>query len=167
MKISRSFSTWMAALAMTASWSLAQTAVSSRPGPRIAPAAPASASNAAQGEIVGEIDDPHTGGCWLLERDPSHPAGPGRLVLTSVGQTIFPRPTHPGSKREPDLPVLRSGDRVVVEEHSAVADARLDAVAMGPALAGAWFQARLAIGGHIVKAVAVGPGRALVGEATR
>ena len=32
---------------------------------------------ASRGEIVREIDDPHTGDRWLLVRDASHPGGPG------------------------------------------------------------------------------------------
>jgi hypothetical protein len=58
------------------------------------------------------------------------------------------------------LPVIRSGDRVIVEEHTAVVDAVLEARARRPAAAGAVFEARLAIGGRVVRVVALGPGRA-------
>ena len=57
-------------------------------------------------------------------------------------------------------PLIRSGDRLVIEENSAVVEARLEAVALGPAAVGAEFKARLAIGGRVVRAVALGPGRA-------
>ena len=48
----------------------------------------------------------------------------------------------------------------MVEEHTAVADVRLDAVALGPAVKGAHFKARLKLGGKVVRAVAVSEGRA-------
>jgi len=63
--------------------------------------------------------------------------------------------------------VIRSGERVVLEGHSAVADVRLEASAIGPARMGESFQVRMTIGGRIVKAVALGPGHAVVQEATR
>jgi flagella basal body P-ring formation protein FlgA len=62
--------------------------------------------------------------------------------------------------REVQHPVIRSGDRLVVEESSAVVEARLEAVALGPAAEGAEFRVRLAIGGKVVLAVALGPGHA-------
>ena len=48
----------------------------------------------------------------------------------------------------------------MVEEHTAVADVRLEAVALEPAVKGAHFKARLKIGGKVVRVVAVSPGRA-------
>ena len=33
------------------------------------------------GNVIREIDDPHSGDRWLLLRDPNRPGGPGRLVL--------------------------------------------------------------------------------------
>ena len=58
-------------------------------------------------------------------------------------------------------PVVHSGDRMVIEEDSAVAHARLAAVALESAVAGAAFRARLEIGGQVVRAVAVSAGRAV------
>jgi len=115
--------------------------------------------------VVRAIDDPATGQCWLLERDPRYPGGPGRLVLVPRGAGA----AGAGSKKaEPGLPVvlakltpvIRAGDRLVVEQRTAVVDARLGAIALGPAAAGAEFNARLEIGGRAVRAVALGPGRA-------
>ena len=128
------------------------------------PTAP-SAYAPAQGEVLREIDDPHTGDCWLLLRDPSHPAGPGRLVLAAFGMRSLPASVQAHS--EAPLPVIRSGERVVLEGHSAVADVRLEASAIGPARMGESIQVRMTIGGRIVKAVALGPGHAVVQEATR
>jgi hypothetical protein len=115
---------------------------------------------AAGGEILREIDDPHNGDRWLLIRDDNHPAGPARLVLVS-GARVTQRKTRqaaPGADTPP--PLIRAGDRVVVEEHSSVVDAHLEAVAMEPAWAGSAFNARLSIGGQMVRAVAAAAGRA-------
>jgi hypothetical protein len=130
---------------------------------------PPSAYPAASGDIVREIDDPHNGDRWLLMRDESHPAGPGffRLVSTASGGRMDPsqaRQTTPGADTPP--PVIRAGDRVVVEENTTVVEAHLVAVAMGPAWAGSAFNVRLSIGGRVVRAVAQGPGRAIFQEET-
>jgi hypothetical protein len=113
--------------------------------------------------ILREIDDPHSGERWLLLPDEKHTGGPGRLVL-SAGHPQHSS-TRPVSRVEkPDrvavFPVIHAGDRLVVEEHSAIAEARLEAVAMGPATTGSTFAARLKIGGRVVRARALAPGRA-------
>ena len=51
---------------------------------------------------------------------------------------------------------------VIVEEHTAVVEARLEAMALGPAAVGGAFRARLRMGGKVVRAVALGPGRAVL-----
>ena len=117
------------------------------------------------GAVIREIDDPRNGDCWLLVRDPSHPGGPGRLVLAAVagvqsrrGRTAKQRLL--AAEHRALTPVIRGGDRLIVEEKTAVVEARLEAVALGPAVAGAPLQVRLAIGGKVVRAVALAPGRA-------
>jgi hypothetical protein len=50
---------------------------------------------------------------------------------------------------------------VIVEENSPVAEARLTAVALESATIGSAFNARLEIGGKVVRAIAVGTGQAL------
>ncbi len=115
------------------------------------------------GEVVREIDDPNTGDRWLLVRNDQDPGGPGRLVLiaahrySSGGKTV----RAAGETRSAQvLPVIRAGDRIVVEEHTAIVDAVLEARALAPAAPGDALNARLTIGGHVVRAVALGPGRA-------
>jgi flagella basal body P-ring formation protein FlgA len=56
--------------------------------------------------------------------------------------------------------VIRTGDALLVEEHTAVVDARLEAVALESAAKGARFKTRLEIGGKVVRAIAISPGRA-------
>ncbi|MFZ0302592.1 MAG: hypothetical protein WAL75_07905 [Terracidiphilus sp.] len=119
-------------------------------------------------EIVREIDDDATGECWLLERDSRHPGGPGRMVLvrheTTVRVSIQPgnEVRENGSHAAPELPapIIRAGDRLTAEEHSAVVDATLEAIALGPAREGSEFRVRLSIGGRVVRAVAIAAGRA-------
>jgi hypothetical protein len=115
---------------------------------------------AAPAAAVREILDPHTGARWLLERDASHPGGPGRLVLGAAGSASSPRSVA-GPKPAGLPPSIHLGDRLIVEEDTPVVSAWLEAVALGPALAGEGFMVRLRIGGKVMRAVALGPGRAV------
>ena len=56
--------------------------------------------------------------------------------------------------------VVRAGDRLIVEEHTARVDAALEARALASAVAGAALVVRLTLGGKVVRVVALGPGRA-------
>jgi len=115
-------------------------------------------------DVYREIVDPSTGDLWLLLRDRSRPGGPGRLVLSArranTQSAILGTPAQPASASE--LPVIRAGDLVIVEEHTPVVDARLEAIALGSARNGAYFKARLQIGGSVVRVVAVSPGNAVL-----
>jgi hypothetical protein len=73
---------------------------------------------------------------------------------------ILVRSASPLSAAETEATIVRAGDRVVIEENTPIVEARLEAVALGPALIGSSFRARLSIGGYIVQAVALAPGRA-------
>lgn len=111
-----------------------------------------------------EIDDPHSGARWILIPDPDRPGGPGRLVLTSQNPAPRPQGTLAGQKKPAPMPVIRAGDRIQVEEHSAVVDATLEAMALGSAPSGVPLRVRLKVGGGVVRAVAVGPGRAVLAQ---
>jgi hypothetical protein len=136
--------------------------------PSLAPA-PAPSEQRFQGMVIREIDDPHTGDHWLLMLDPSRPGAPGRMVLAAAG-------VDPNRQREPgdaasrpatdsqNIPVIHAGDRLVVEESTPLVKTRLVAVALGQAVSGASFNARLAIGGNVVRAVAVAPGHAVFAQ---
>ena len=111
--------------------------------------------------IAREIDDPSSGDRWLLIRSADHPEGPGHLLpvnrdqppdfLAIVGHNLLAGAL---------VPMIRAGDALIVEEHTAVVDARFEAVALGPARPGEAFRVRLKLGGAMVRAVATGPGRA-------
>jgi hypothetical protein len=116
-----------------------------------------------QGEVVREIDDPNTGDRWLLVRNEQYPGGPGRLVLIAAHRIAPAGATQRESGVTGEvqfLPAIRAGDRLIVEEHTARVDAVLEARALNPAAPGAAFDVRLTIGGHVVRAIALGPGRA-------
>lgn len=142
----------------------AQTAGNARvvPEPLRGVAATAESLPEPDGQVLRQIEDPSTGNLWLLLRDRSRPAGPGRLVLarqrSNTQRAISGGPAEPLSAGE--RPVIHTGDALTVEEHTAVVDARLEAVALEPAVKGAHFKARLKIGGKVVRVVAVSPGRA-------
>ena len=98
-------------------------------------------------------------------RDAAHPGGPGRVVLISPERTENRFESARGAGKNSasaSAPVLviHGGDEVIVEEHTPVVDARLEAVAMGPAASGGQFRVRLTIGGKVMRAVATAPGHA-------
>jgi len=144
----------------------------------LASSVPARVCGQARGQIAGQvirvIDDAATGDRWLLMRDASDPGGPGRMVRatsTSAGSTdgfeseaarIAAVRAANRVARPAMAPVIRAGDAVIVEEHSTVVDARLEATALGSAGPGSEFEARLKIGGKAIRVVALGPGRAVL-----
>jgi hypothetical protein len=121
------------------------------------------------GEVVREIDDPHSGDHWLLMRDEGHPGGPGRMVLVAGlereslrdGARVAQPAGFAALDRIAVRPVIHTGDRLIVEESTPVVEARLEGVALGPAASGVPFNVRLKVGGNVVRAVALGPGRAV------
>ena len=121
------------------------------------------------GAIVREIDDPSSHARWVLVRGSGQRGGPGQMlqvvpqsgsaalsVSGSVPRFVIGSVPTPGSY----IPVIRAGDALALEEHTGVADIRLEGIALGPARLGAVLRAKLKVGGRIVRAVATGPGRA-------
>lgn len=126
-------------------------------------------------EIIRTIDDPNLGDRWLLMRSAGQFGGPGRLLRTRqegvqssatfLGGSTKPAPSGTDPATDPATDPswrVRAGEPVLVEEHSAVVDAYLEGVALGPASAGTLFRVRLRVGARIVDAVAMGPGRAVL-----
>jgi len=115
-----------------------------------------------EGQVLRQIEDPSTGDLWLLLRDRKRPGGPARMVLArqrvNVPRTISGGPVQHLFAGE--RPLIHPGDALMVEEHTAVVDARLEAVALEPAAKGAHLKARLKIGGKVVRVEAISPGRA-------
>jgi hypothetical protein len=143
--------------------------VGAAPGQGSASAVTASHAGEDSVEVLKVIADPHTGTRWLLLRDLSHPGGPGRLVPAGeLPANLLPslRADATGAAAQPDAlqvrPVIHTGDRLIVEEHTAVVDASLEAVALSAALPGAAFDVRLKWGGKVLRVWAAGPGRAML-----
>jgi len=125
----------------------------------------AAQGTAADGDLLREIDDVHNGDRWLLLRNPVHPGGPGLLVRHELRKKQNRTETETAATQSPlspppSIPVIRSGDRLIVEEDTPVVSSHLEATAIGSATAGSVFEARLKIGGKVVRAIALGTGRA-------
>jgi hypothetical protein len=106
---------------------------------------------------VSVLVDPVTGARWVLLRDTAHPDKPGRWVLRRGAEVD-------AAASQPEPPVIHSGDRVLLIEHTAIADARLTAYALTSAAKGEALRVRVAIGGGIVTARADGKGIAELGS---
>ena len=124
------------------------------------PVAQQAARESLAGEgIVTEKTDPATGARWVMVRDAANPGGPGRWVMADSG-------VGSGAFFAKEL-VIRSGDRIVVEEQTAVSEAWLEATALTSAACGGDLRARIAIGGRTVTARAIAAGRAELKETGR
>jgi hypothetical protein len=111
--------------------------------------------------------------CWLLERDSTHPEGPGRWLQApsrELGDSIpLNRPitgVARGVVTDHTLPVIHGGDTLMIEEDSKLAEVRLQAVALKSAGPGEIFAVRLRSTGKMILAVAVAPGRAEFAQGT-
>ena len=105
--------------------------------------------------VLREIRDPHTGAHWVMVANKNNPGGPGRMVLATDGAD-----GRSTTEKQKSAVIIHPGDRVVVEEHTLHADARLEAVALSAAPQGFRFDVRLKIGRKVVRVVALAPGRA-------
>jgi len=108
--------------------------------------------------VVRAMDDRNTNLRWLLLKDGQHPTGPGRLVAIQTSSRNAAAADSQRLGSGPVRPLIKIGDRVVVEEHTRAFDARFEAVALEAASAGSNLRVRLRLGGKIVDAVAQGPG---------
>ena len=136
--------------------------------PAAAAAAQASWSAAPAAAVVRVIVDAATGDCWLLERATEHGGGPGRLVRAARGDRACGRAGDAAaghrtrSVARHGLPAIRAGARIVVEEETAVVEAHLEAIALEPGWTGTVLRVRPAIGGRVLHALVLGPGRARI-----
>jgi hypothetical protein len=110
-------------------------------------------------KVVIEKTDPATGARWALVRDAANPGGPGRWLLAD---SVVKNDAFSAKKL-----VIRTGDRIVVEEQTAVSEAWLEATALTGAADGGVLRARIAIGGQVVTARAIAVGRAELKETGR
>jgi hypothetical protein len=87
---------------------------------------------------------------WLLIKNQQDPSGPGRLLPVQALSRI--------SAADSVRCVIKAGDRVIAEEHTAGFDARFEAIALESTYLGAHLNVRLKLGGKTVDAIAKGPG---------
>jgi hypothetical protein len=121
------------------------------------------AQSAAGGRIVEERTDPATGARWMLMRDAEHSAELAHWVLADAGRE---RPAAAGATTtEPKL-VIHAGDKIVVQEETAVVNAWLEATALTGAKDGGELRVKLKIGGRILAVRAISPGTAEMKEET-
>jgi hypothetical protein len=119
-------------------------------------------------EVMRVIVDAATGDCWLLERGAQDGGGPGRLVQAARGDLACGRAGGAAAGRSArslarrGLPVIRAGARIVAEEETAVVEAHLEAIALEPGWTGAVLRVRPVIGGRVLHALVLGPGRARI-----
>jgi len=110
------------------------------------------------------IEDPTTHARWILFKDPSHPAFPGRLIPVCVTPN-----SEAATGRHSPLPVsailhptsiIHAGDALIVEQHTPMAEVSLVATALGPAAVGETLRVRLKNSGRIFSVRAESSGHA-------
>lgn len=112
------------------------------------------------------IADPATHQQWMLLQNLSQPASPALLLLRS--RDISCAGLAPERSKLPSLsdaqslslPVIRTGDHLILSEHTRAIDAELEAVALTSAAIGESLTVRLKFGGRTVSAIATARGRA-------
>jgi hypothetical protein len=107
------------------------------------------------------------GSCWTLEPNAAHPEGPGqwREERERGGCGTAPHAGNregltPGTARIPVRPIIRSGDRLTIEDDSDRVETRLQGVALGSAAPGEIFPVRLPTTQSEMRAIALSSGRA-------
>jgi hypothetical protein len=119
-------------------------------------------------DFVREIDDAGSGLRWTLLRDESHPGGPGRLVLNASRDSAKATQGRGSALNRESQQVIdtsrrvviRTGDRLIVQEQTSRADLELEGTALTPAAAGEVLNVRLRFCGWTVRAIAVKSGQA-------
>ncbi|WP_263352133.1 hypothetical protein [Acidicapsa acidisoli] len=144
----------------------------------------------APGEAGREFVDPCLGSHWRIQSNAEHPGWPGRLVLVNAGagpdrggnsaaatgsagngSNQVSLPAGNGSQFSPNITrplAVRAGDRLIVEQDSAVLHAEIEAVALESARTGDSVRVRLSAGsttphgiaGKVVSVIATGAGQA-------
>ena len=104
--------------------------------------------------------------CWILVKGTSVGGGPGKWLEEPFGacepaqsdnRSIVP---SSDTKRAGAKPIIRAGERLLVEQNSERVQARLQATALEPAALGAILRVRFRSGGSPVQVVAIAPGHA-------
>ncbi len=112
-------------------------------------------------DLLAETDDSSLGRRWLLYRNPRHPEGPGRWIALTVAAPIPSQVASLPVQGSGALqrPTIRAGDRVILEESTPIVEARLEAIALVSAFPGSRLRVRIVLGGKVLEAIAIAPGR--------
>jgi hypothetical protein len=119
-------------------------------------------------KVIRIIRDFGTNDCWALERELNRPAVPASLRPVSCDSLLsipqFDRLSAvPGRS---SIPAIHVGDKLLLTEHTSVADAQLEAIALSAGDVGDAISVRLKIGGSRLRAIATGKGRANIAGQT-
>ncbi len=131
-------------------------------GVSLALSAHCAAQSAPAARLLRVIPDPGAHSVWLLQLDPLHPAGPGRLTeVRAPGMSSDLQGSGVGNPALPNpaLSLVRTGDHILIEQHTPQVDSWLSGVALEPAGLNTTFRLRLA-GGQVLRAVAIHAGKA-------
>ena len=120
--------------------------------------------------VIRSFEDASSHQSWMVVRDKKQPAAPARLwgptMLRGAGCASAEESREALLQTASRL-IIHAGDSLIVDEHTAIVDARLEATALNAAAGGERLKVRLMIGNRVVEAVAIEPGRAEMVPAMR
>lgn len=99
--------------------------------------------------------------CWRLVRRDARDPGPGRWIARSARDCQL-RGQDTEASAATVQPVIRPGEELDIEEHTAIAEIHLRARSLGYARAGEPIRVQISPLGSPFGAIAVGPGRAVL-----
>ena len=121
---------------------------------------------------VRVVEDHSSHRQWLVERNLERPGWPGRVVPLRqqllCGDEASLRRNSTGKRMAggaSDM-VIRAGEALIIVEDTKAAHAELTAIAVSNGRRGDEISARLRSSGKLVKAIAAGPGRAALADAS-
>lgn len=126
--------------------------------------------NTGDWRVIRSFEDAGTHQSWTVVQDKKQPAAPARLVGAAILPTAGRASAEESGEESLQMAsrlIIHSGDSLIVDEHTAIVDARLQATALGAAAQGERLRVRLKIGDRIVPAIAIEPGRAEILSPTR
>lgn len=126
--------------------------------------------NTGDWRVIRSFEDAGTHRSWTVVQDKKQPAAPARLVEAAIHPTVGRASAEESGEASLQMAsrlIIHPRDSLIVDEHTAIVDARLEATALNAAARGERLKVRLKIGDRIVPAIAVEPGRAEIVSASR
>ena len=118
--------------------------------------------NTGDWRVIRSFEDVGTHQSWTVVQDKKRPAAPARLVGPTIlhGGRASAEESGEALLQMASRLIIHAGDSLIVDEHTAIVDARLEATALGAAARGERLKVRLKTGDRIVPAIAMEPGQA-------